>query len=128
MRIEQSWLLDRSTMRVSVEALTPKLSFVKRPIPGMKPKQEFEYIRHGTISMSAFLDVITGKIVAPYFNNTRTEKDFVAALDRVIKTNPTKQWIIIADNLNTHYSASLVEYIASEIGYQGSLGKKGKAI
>ena len=98
----------------------------KRAIPGSMPKQEFEYIRHGTVSMSAFMDVVTGKIFEPYLNTTRTEEDFVSALNQVIKTDPKKKWIIIADNLNTHYSASLVEYIAKEIDYKGLLGKKRK--
>lgn len=99
----------------------------KKALPGMKAKQEFEYIRHGTISMSAFMDVITGRIAEPYLNATRTEEDFVSALDQVIKTEPQKKWIIIADNLNTHYSASLVEYVAKEIDYKGPLGKKRKS-
>lgn len=99
----------------------------KLPLPGMKAKQEFEYIRHGTISFSAFFDVVSGKISDPYLNDTRTETDFVAALDQVIQTDPDKEWIIIADNLNTHYSASLVEYVAKQISYKESLGKKRKS-
>lgn len=98
----------------------------KPPAPGMRAKQEFEYIRHGTVSVTAFLDVVTGTIEKPYLNSTRTETDFVNALDQVIQTDPEKCWVIIADNLNTHYSASLVEYIAGAIGYTDDIGKKGK--
>lgn len=98
----------------------------KLPIPGKTSLQEFEYIRHGTTSLTAFFDVVTGKIPTPYINNTRNEEDFVCAISNLIKTDPDKKWIIIADNLNTHYSASLVEYIAKEINYTGDLGKKRK--
>lgn len=98
----------------------------KLPIHGKAALQEFEYIRHGTASLTAFFDVVTGKIPAPYINNTRNEEDFVCAIRNLIKTDPDKEWIIIADNLNTHYSASLVEYVAKEINYTGDLGKKRK--
>lgn len=98
----------------------------KLPAPGKTAKQEFEYVRHGTVSLTAFFDVITGTVASPYLNDTRTEEDFVSALDQMIQTGPDKPWIIIADNLNTHYSASLVEYVAEAIGYNGDLGRKGK--
>lgn len=98
----------------------------KLPAPGMKAKREFEYIRHGTVSVTAFFNVVTGRVEKPYLNSTRTEADFVNALDQVIQADTEKEWIIIADNLNTHYSASLVEYVAKAIGCGGDLGKKGK--
>lgn len=98
----------------------------KLPAPGMKAKQEFEYIRHGTVSATAFLDVATGRIEEPYLNSTRNEADFVNAVDHVLQSDPGKTWVIISDNLNTHYSASLVEYTANEIGFTGDLGEKGK--
>lgn len=98
----------------------------KLPLPGMVPKQEFEYIRHGTVSLSAFFDVVTGTVAPAYINATRTESDFVSALKQLVETDPDKKWIIIADNLNTHYSASLVEYVADFCGISDDLGKKGK--
>lgn len=99
----------------------------KPTAPGMYRKQEFEYIRHGTVSLTAFLDVVSGKIADPYLNATRTELDFVSAIDTLLTNAPDKKWIIIADNLNTHYSASLVEYVARRLDYNGDLGKKGKS-
>lgn len=99
----------------------------KLPAPGLTAKQEFEYIRHGTISLTAFFDVVTGRVEKPYLNATRTGADFVAALDQLLKSDPDKQWMIVADNLNTHYSAELVEYIAGYIGYTEPLGKKGRS-
>lgn len=98
----------------------------KSPLPNMVSKQEFEYIRHGTISLSAFFNVVTGTVAPAYINDTRTESDFVAALKQLVETDPEKKWIIIADNLNTHYSASLVEYVAKFCGITDDLGKKGK--
>lgn len=51
----------------------------------------------------------------------------VQALEQVIQTNPDKTWIIIANNLNTHYSETLVKYVAESIGYTEDLGKKGNS-
>lgn len=97
--------------------------------PGMDPKQEFEYIRHGTTSFIGFLDVVKGEVCKPYLNKTRNEYDFVNALGEVIDSDPdpSRRWVIICDNLNTHSSESLVQYIAKEIGYMGDLGEKGKS-
>lgn len=98
----------------------------KLPRPGKIASIEFEYIRHGTTSLIGFFDVVTGKAADLYLNDTRTEIDFVAALDAIVNTDQDGTWTIIADNLNTHISASLVEYVAKKIGYTGDLGVKGK--
>ena len=98
----------------------------KLPRPGKIASIEFEYIRHGTTSLIGFFDVVTGKVVDPYLNDTRTEIDFVAALDAIVNTDQDGTWTIIADNLNTHISASLVEYVAKKIGYTGDPRCKGQ--
>ena len=122
---EQVRIISTDEM-TGVQALEHKFPD-KLPRSGEKAKMEFEYIRHGTISFTAFFDVVSGKVSSPYLNNTRNEEDFVEALDQLIKTDAEKEWIIIADNLNTHYSASLVEYVAKQIGYDKPLGKKRKS-
>ena len=80
--------------------------------PHMSAKTEFEYIRHGTTSLIGFFDIVTGKLECPYLNKTRTADDFVNALSMLINTDQDKHWIIVADNLNTHYSEQLVRYVA----------------
>lgn len=99
----------------------------KLPKSGKPATIEFEYIRHGTTSLIGFFDIVTGKMADPYLKATRTETDFVEALDAVISTDPDGTWIIVADNLNTHLSASLVEYVADRIGFTGDLGEKGRS-
>ena len=79
--------------------------------PGLVERVEFEYIRHGTLSLIANFDVVTGKVVSPSIGPTRTEVDFVSHIDRTIDTDPTAPWIFLADQLNTHYSAKLVELV-----------------
>lgn len=99
----------------------------KLPTSGKDAKIEFEYIRHGTTSLIGFFDVITGRVEPPFLNQTRTEDDFVKALNEVISRDPSKRYCIIADNLNTHESESLVRYVAEQIGDKQDLGMKGKS-
>ena len=82
----------------------------------MPEKVEFEYIRHRTISLIGFLDVVSGTIPAPFLNKTRKAEDFAMALRRLFDTDPGKYWIIIADNLNTHYSEQVVRLVGELCG------------
>ena len=60
----------------------------KLPQPGQCAKMEFEYIRHGTTSLIGFFDIASGRMEAPYLNSTRTEEDFVKAVEALVSTNP----------------------------------------
>ena len=95
--------------------------------PGLVERVEFEYIRHGTLSLIANFDVVTGKVVSPSIGPTRTEADFVAHIDRTIDTDPDAGWIFVTDQLDTHRSATLVELVARRCGIEDELGAKGKA-
>jgi transposase len=95
--------------------------------PGLVERVEFEYVRHGTLSLIANFDVATGKVVSPSIGPTRTEADFVAHIDRTIETDPEAGWIFITDQLDTHRAATLVELVARRCGIQDDLGTKGKA-
>lgn len=102
-----------------------RLHQTKPARPGLVERVEFEYIRHGTLSLIANFDVVTGKIVSPTIGPTRTEVDFVAHIDRTIETDPQATWIFVADQLDTHKSAGLVELVARRCGIRDDLGKKG---
>jgi transposase len=94
--------------------------------PGLVERVEFEYIRHGTLCLIANFNVATGKVICPSIGPTRTEVDFVAHVDRTIATDPEAGWIFVADQLDTHVSATLVELVARHCGIQDDLGMKGK--
>jgi hypothetical protein len=94
---------------------------------GRIERQEYEYIRHGTQCLIANFEVATGKQVAPSIGATRTEEDFVAHIAQTVQTAPHDEWIFITDQLNTHQSAGLVEWVAKAIDCQDSLGEKGKS-
>ncbi len=94
--------------------------------PGQVEKREFEYSRHGTQCLLASMEVATGKILAAHVQSTRTEEDFLALIQDTVACDPLASWYVVVDNLNTHQSASLVEWVADEVEYGGELGVKGK--
>lgn len=91
---------------------------------GKIERREFNYIRHGTQVLTGNLNLATGELVCPTVEDTRTEADFAAHIARMLATDPNDGWIILCDQLNTHKSASLVEYIAEMIGDTQDLGQK----
>lgn len=95
-------------------------------VPGKVERREFEHIRHGTRAFSLSRDVVSGRVVAPSVGPTRTEADFLAHLRGVVATDPSAtRWHVVTDNLNTHQSASLVEWVAQVSGLTDDLGVKG---
>lgn len=94
--------------------------------PAVDCRREYEYIRHGTITLIASLCVATGEIATPYINGTRTETDFAEAVGIAADQFPGKKIIFICDNLNTHMSEALTRAVAGRIGFSGDLGVKEK--
>ena len=71
--------------------------------PGRVERREFEYQRHGTVTLIANFDVAQGKVVAPSMGPTRNEADFVAHLKQTVASDTeATRWHFVADNLNTH--------------------------
>ncbi|MCP3776096.1 transposase [Paenibacillus sp. MZ04-78.2] len=89
---------------------------------------EQEYIRHGTTSLTASRDVVTGKLITPMIQATRNEADFVEHIRQVISLDPAASYLLIMDQLNTHKSESLVRFVAAQCGIpEEELGEKGKS-
>ena len=108
-----------------IQALERK--YPDKPVrPDSPALHEFEYIRHGTISLIAFLRVADGRIQTPYLNSTRNEEDFCKAVRQLISEDADKNYIIICDGLNTHKSEGLVKLVAQECSLTADLGIKGK--
>jgi transposase len=115
--------VDEATSLQALERNAPD----KPAQPDHVPKPEFEYTRHGTTTLTAGLDVVTGMIVGPTLEATRTEPEFVAHITRTVDTDPDAEWIFVVDRLNTHLSASLVTFVAERCGRPDALGKKATA-
>jgi transposase len=95
--------------------------------PGKIEFQEFEYIRHGTLSLIASWDVASGGIYHSNVAPTRNEDDFNRHIASIIATKPSDGWIFVTDQLNTHKSESLVRLVAKNCGVDIDLGIKGKS-
>lgn len=114
--------VDEATSLQAIERNAPD----KPAQPDRVPKQEFEYTRHGTTTLTAGLNVVTGMIVCPTLEATRTEAEFVAHISRTVDTDPDAEWIFVVDRLNTHLSEGLVNLVAERCGLPDVLGKKTK--
>ena len=114
---------DEMTGIQALERLAP----TKLTKPGQEARREYEYKRHGTQTLIANFHVVTGEVVSPTVQDTRTEVDFVKHVERTIGTDPDARWVIVTDQLNIHLSEGLVRLVAEKCGIaEETLGKKGK--
>lgn len=122
---ERTISIDEMTGIQAKEPVLPNLPMR----PGKVECREFEYIRHGTQTLIANFDVVTGQVIAPTIGNQRTEADFLAHCQRLIASDPTaSKWHLILDCLNIHQSESLVRWIAEmEAIPLDTLGIKGQS-
>jgi len=116
--------VDEATSLQAIERNAPD-----KPVqPDSVSKQEFEYTRRGTTTLTAGLNVVTGMIVCPTLEATRTEPEFVAHIARTVDTDPDAEWIFVVDRLNTHLSESLVKFVGGRCDLPDTLGKKVTAV
>lgn len=112
-----------SDEKTGIQALERKTEPMK---PERIEKKENNYTRHGTQTLIASRSVSTGKIDTYVIGDTRKEEDYLEHVKNIYKTDVNSKHVIICDQLNTHKSASLVEYIADLEGFKYNLGIKGK--
>jgi len=115
--------IDEQTGIQALQRIAPDLL----PRPGRIARREYEYQRHGTLCLFGNLDVVSGKLLAPMLQETRTEGDFLKNIENLIALDPAGNWRFITDNLNTHVSESLVRCIAKVCEVDGDLGVKGRS-
>jgi len=101
--------------------------FPEKPTMAGKPRLiEHEYIRHGTLSFIVSFNVSLGGVILATSGPTRKEEDYLFHIMMLVAAHPeVKRWHIVADNLNTHCSESLVRFVAAESDLDVDLGKKG---
>jgi transposase len=81
--------------------------------PGRPVLREFEYRRHGTVSIAAALDVTTGEILTRPItrNDSKTFVRFLAMLDRNIE--PGREIHVVLDNGSSHTAKNTKAWIAA---------------
>lgn len=94
---------------------------------GQVERREFEYKRHGTLSLIMNFDVVTGQGLRPSLGPTRTEIDFASHIAQTIDSDPEAVWVFVSDQLNIHQSESLVRLVAQRCNLADELGEKGKS-
>lgn len=122
--------IDKKINLVSVDEKTGIQAISRLEVPmskGKDKRREYEYNRNGTTTLIAGFDVGKGSLISHHLGPTRTEKDFLSFCEATAALYDKEEEIIfLADQLNTHKSASLVKWIAKEIGFQQDLGIKGR--
>jgi transposase len=72
------------------------------PLRAKKPRSwTNEYVRHGTQTLIAALEIATGKVVA-HIRNRRTSVNFLRFMNDVVRAYPGLELHVVADNLNIH--------------------------
>jgi transposase len=69
--------------------------------PGLPERRTHDYVRHGTTTLFAALEVATGKVTEACYPRHRHE-EFLRFLKHVAKTYPRRQLHIVLDNYGTH--------------------------
>ena len=81
--------------------------------PGRAERHGFEYVRHGTVSLYAALEVGTGHVEGMTAAR-HTSQMFLTFLDRVVATQPKRREIhLICDNLSAHKTKAVNAWVAA---------------
>jgi transposase len=81
------------------------------PLRAKKPRSwTNEYVRHGTQTLLAALEIATGKVVA-HARDRRTTVDFRSFMNDVVKSYPARDLHVILDNLNIHKNQAAREWL-----------------
>lgn len=87
--------------KTAIQALDRKLPILPLS-PGRAERHGFEYVRHGTLSLYAALEVHTGHVEGMTAKR-HTSDAFISFLEKVITTQPDDREVhIICDNLSAH--------------------------
>ena len=83
------------------------------PLTRKNPKSwTNEYVRHGTRTMLASLDIATGRVMAHVRDNRRSET-FLRFMDALVAKHPGVDLHVVLDNLNTHNNPAAQAWLAA---------------
>ncbi len=79
--------------------------------PGLPAKATHDYVRHGTTTLFAALEVATGKVTDACYPRHR-HQEFLAFLKQVAKAYPRVKLHVVCDNYGTHKHPVVVAWLA----------------
>jgi transposase len=79
--------------------------------PGRPEAASFDYVRHGTTTLFAALEVATGKVTEACTERHR-HQEFGAFLRQVARAYPRRQLHVVVDNLSTHTHPAVRAWLA----------------
>jgi transposase len=101
--------VDEKSQIQALERSQPVLPIIRR----VPERQTVDYLRHGTTTLFAALDVLSGNVIGEC-SATHKAEDFIRFLRKVNKTcDKEKVLHIVADNLSAHKTKEVYEYIGS---------------
>lgn len=81
--------------------------------PGLVERQEFEYVRHGTVEHFAAFEVGTGKVFAQCYQR-HTNLEFRHCLRALRSRDPDSRWHLIVDNAGFHKKQAVQDWCAAQ--------------
>ena len=86
----------------------------QNPTAGRARRREFEYVRHGTASLHAALDVHTGEVLAAPIPGKNNSENFCAFLDEIDRNvDPALAIHVVLDNGSSHVSKHTKAWFAA---------------
>lgn len=85
----------------SIQALERARGWLR--LPNGKARHEFShgYTRHGTTTLFAAFDIVTGQVQAGNYARRRG-REFLDFMNEIVAANPNREIHVVLDNLNTH--------------------------
>lgn len=101
--------LDEKTAIQALDRLDPVLPLS----PGRAERHGFEYYRHGTLSLYAALNTLSGEVLGKTVDR-HTSVEFVSFLSQLVDSQPPRKEIhVILDNLSAHKTQHVRDYLTA---------------
>jgi transposase len=85
----------------SIQALERRQGYLKLANGRALTGQSHDYKRHGTTTLFAAFNVLTGEVTGRHYKRRR-RIEFLDFMNRIVAANPDREIHVILDNLNTH--------------------------
>ena len=101
--------VDEKTQMQALDRTAPVLPMM----PGVPGRQTHDYIRHGTTSLFAALDIATGKVIGQH-QQLHRHQEFLRFLKTIDANTPAELDLhLICDNYQTHKTPAVQRFLAA---------------